>query len=359
MNQFNIAGEGGGGKGHAFLGAYAALQEFHIKPNKVVGSSAASIFFLLISLGYKTRPMTELLREKDEDGVLKTSKFLKTPSMREIGQEFFKDLFDFSTPIRWVARAIRKVLLGNPKFRHIAYFIENGGWYSDKYLNQWLIDVIERRKFDKNITFQQLYKKTGIFFTVMVTDTTNNRILALNSKTSPNIPVRHAVRMSVNIPFLWGDYEVTEDMNMTYMNEPLTGFMSDGGVLTNFPINMIADYDSDWVQERMELPTDKLTDRNIGLLCDETLHFTIPLANHAEEKKKRLWESPTIRRIKLLVSTLLRTHDKRSIKKYEDLILHLPVKGISTLDFNLDYATFSDLYDSSYSVTKAYLEKHL
>lgn len=355
MNYFNCAYEGGGAKGISFVGIAKALEKYHVKQKKIVGASAGAVFGMLVALGYKSSRMEQLVLERDENGDRVMSKFLSVPKVDEIGDEFFNDLFGFSTPIRYVAKGIRRLLLNNPKLRHIAYFIENGGWFSDRELDAWLIKVIEGRKFDKNITFKQLYKRTGVFFTVMVTDLDKNRLLAFNAKTAPNVPIRYAVRMSVNIPFIWKDYRVDRELNLKYMNEWLEGYVTDGGVLTNFPINMVSDYESDWVNERMSLPEDKPTDRSIGFMCDESKSFMEPV----EKSDTKFWDSPTLARIKRLMSTVLKTHDLRSVEKYKDLIVNIPAAEMGTVEFNFSDHKYEKLRDAAYEEVSKYLDRHL
>ena len=104
MNLSNIkylALEGGGGKGNAFFGALSALEEFGILKGLkgVSGSSAGAITALLISCGYNTSSIIEIITKKEADIYVDPLKFFDDmPNLDTIGITGIKkqSKFDFS-----------------------------------------------------------------------------------------------------------------------------------------------------------------------------------------------------------------------------------------------------------------------
>ena len=55
---------------------------------------------------------------------------------------------------------------------------------------------------DADITFRQLYEVFGVELAICVTNVTRASVEFLHVKTSPNYPIRKAVRMSMSLPFI-------------------------------------------------------------------------------------------------------------------------------------------------------------
>ena len=65
-------------------------------------------------------------------------------------------------------------------------------------------------------------------------------MLVLNHRTAPDVPVAMAVRMSMSIPFVWREVVWQKEWG-TYCGIDKTGAtIVDGGVLSNFPIDLVA-----------------------------------------------------------------------------------------------------------------------
>ena len=109
---------GGGVKGIAFIGAFKYLEELkeNINIKKIYAISVGSIISLLYAIGYTSEEMEREILSVDLQS------------------------------------------LQNLRFRT---FIKNYGLDSGKNIINWLETLIEKKGYNKTITFKQLYKKTG------------------------------------------------------------------------------------------------------------------------------------------------------------------------------------------------------
>ena len=72
----------------------------------------------------------------------------------------------------------------------------------------------------------------------MAADTTDSRMLVLNHRTAPDLPVVYAARMSMSVPLLWQEVIWQPEWGK-YNGRDLTGHtIVDGGLLSNFPIEL-------------------------------------------------------------------------------------------------------------------------
>jgi NTE family protein len=174
---------GGGIKGIAYIGAFAALSKLNMINNfKIyVGTSVGALMAFLLIIGYKHNEMFEFIK-----------------------------LFDF-------------IKLKNIDFTNAInnFGLDNG--YNFEYL---LKKLMEEKGYDDKTTLSELYKKTQkklIITTVCVNDA---KIIYMSHDTHPDIPVYLAIRMSISVPIYFCPvmYE-----NKCYI---------DGGIIDNYPIRI-------------------------------------------------------------------------------------------------------------------------
>ncbi|XP_048777511.2 uncharacterized protein LOC125681450 isoform X2 [Ostrea edulis] len=199
----NLVFEGGGAKGIAYPGALKALEDIGILQNikRFAGTSVGSIVALMTALGYNSTEISQITR---------------------------RDLSEYYDA-RWGKLSLIPNLL-----RYL-------GWQPFHSLYEHLGEIIERKLGDKDATFEQLYKKTGKELCVVVTNVNNMEENYLHPKTTPKMPLRKAVRMSISIPGLMQPIKHTEfDVENIYV---------DGGVLFNYPIEC---FDGWWLSMEKE-----------------------------------------------------------------------------------------------------------
>ncbi len=216
--EYDLVFEGGGAKGMVFMGA---LQEFEAQGhthNRLLGTSAGAITATLLAAGYDSQEMSAALSEKQDDQPVFAS-FLGTPMafseediQNSATNDFIRNLDLPGIPDfieKKLDRQIVESLMKGDRFRHFFSFVERGGWFSaDKFID-WLQDKLDtgmykgqRRNFSQ-MTLDQFYATTGVDLTLVVSDTTDERMLVLNHYTAPDCPVVWGVRMSMSIPLCY------------------------------------------------------------------------------------------------------------------------------------------------------------
>lgn len=200
----NLAFEGGGNKGLAYCGAIRVLEEIGAYKNikRFAGSSAGAMTAALLAVGYNSHEIEEFL-----------------------SQDLSKIFLDHSCGY----------------FSLLPNLIKGYGWNPGKRIFKWFGEALEAKTGNADITFSEVYDKYGRELCVVVTNLNMMNAEYFHPKTSPDVPVRVAVRMSMSIPGLFqaSKYDLHGEEN-TYV---------DGGVLCNYPINC---YDGWWLSMTME-----------------------------------------------------------------------------------------------------------
>ncbi|XP_070541944.1 uncharacterized protein [Ptychodera flava] len=200
----NLVLEGGGAKGIGYHGALKVLSELGIYPKfkRLSGTSIGSIGAALLSVGYSP-----------------------AEAMRMTMTESDRYLSDTSCGM----------------LSFLPNLIMNYGWNSGKNMLEWMGEKIEAKTGDKDITFKDLYSKYGKELCIVVTNVNQMDAEYCHVKTTPLMPIRIAVRMSVSIP------AVLEPVR--YGQGHSTDLYVDGGLLVNFPIHS---FDGWWLSMKPE-----------------------------------------------------------------------------------------------------------
>lgn len=177
--------EGGGVLGMAYVGALQGLQSHGIHLDSIthfVGTSAGSIVAALLAAGY---------------------------SVEEMEQELYN--------VEWP-----KVKDGNPTtLQSMAGFMVSYGRYKGEYLQQLIEMMLYRKTRVHNITFGQLYQRTGKYLGVPVTNVSDRRLERFDSFATRQASVSLAVRISSSVPLVFQAVNYNDKLYV------------DGGVLRN------------------------------------------------------------------------------------------------------------------------------
>ena len=203
----NLAFEGGGAKGYAYIGAVRVLEEEGIYPlniRRVTGTSIGSMFAMFASLGVSSAYMEERIPADIES-------LAKDGSGGAIGG--------------FLRAARRKGM--NPGQR----------------LYGFLGEILEEVTGSADITFAQLYERCGRELAIPVTNVTRMMTEFCHIKTTPNMSVRVATRMSMSLPVL------LQPISLQSVFDRVTGEASaelyvDGGLLCNNPTHV---FDGWWL----------------------------------------------------------------------------------------------------------------
>ncbi|WP_051313172.1 patatin-like phospholipase family protein [Sporocytophaga myxococcoides] len=237
----NLVFEGAGIRGIAYSGAIYELEKAGITSNikKVGGTSAGAITALMLSLGYTSSEIYE---------IISSTKF----------QSFNDGKFIF----------IGGIYRMNNSF----------GWYQSDTFNKWLEKIISKKTGNADITFSDL-KKNG-FKDLYVTGTCLNKqqLLVFSVETYPSMKIKDAVRASMSIP-LYFEAVFIDNIGNSYKNKKSgknLDIVVDGGITGNFPIFLFDTYANDSLQGKIRIPNNK----TLGFRIDSDAQIISDSINH-------------------------------------------------------------------------------
>ncbi len=108
------------------------------------------------------------------------------------------------------------------------------GWYKGKALEAWYGGVLAKLTGNKNITLKQVHERYGTYLVLTVTEVFDNGLetVTMDHNTFPDLPLKHAVRMSAGIPIMFRSIFLKDGKGVEHE-------YVDGGVLYNYPIGLL------------------------------------------------------------------------------------------------------------------------
>lgn len=345
--EYDLVFEGGGAKGMVFAGALQEFEERGHTVGRVMGTSAGAITATGIAAGYSAAEVLEALTE-EENGQPIFVTFLGTPDPftdEEIDASVTRALLR-AVDVPLLPEAVESrledrlltALMRHPRSRHIFSFVERGGWYSADAFVTWLERRLDTGTFQgqprnfSGMTMAEFFEATGRHLSLVAADTTANRLLVLNRRTAPELPVVWATRMSMSFPLLWPEVVWKPEWG-TYLEQPMDGHLIvDGGLLSNFPIELFISPEP----HVTEMMGPKQHANVVGFLIDESLSVeSAPQTASADAGGLSLGGLPTVKRIQRLVDTATQAHDKMVIEAFSYVVCRLPAKGYGTTEFDM------------------------
>lgn len=414
--QYDLVFQGGGAKGMAFVGAIAEFERRQHSFRRLVGTSAGAINAALIAAGYTAEDMAQALGETIEgtDRPIFES-FMVPPTLDELNTVKLND--SMLIKLTKLIPRLYKVFETYPEFTTLAIaqggfdlikngleslgvevdeawwkgnaasiysLLELGGWYSANNFVTWL----ERKLDEKDprfggATLGSLYQMTGNDLSVCVTDITGAKLLVLNHRTAPNLPVIWAVRMSMSIPFVWpavtwkstwGTY--TEGNQEHVLTDHR---IVDGGALSNFALRLTSTSgaevkavmandpdisDDEFAQFTAKAPT-------IGFMLDSNIE--VPNAGEAPESEGLAAGIETFTHwigengnsnnffttAGEVLSTMMVGNDNFLLSHLEDNVCRLPVGNIGTLEFAMSDKRKTALVKAAKDATRDFFDARL
>ena len=209
----------------------------------------------------------------------------------------------------------------------------------------------------------QFHEATGRELTLIAADTTWQRMLLLNHRTAPDLPVVYAARMSMSVPLLWeevvwraewGPYHTWDPQQGKLAPNEMTGHeIVDGGLLSNFPIALFMASRPD-VSAVMGEPRAKNV---LGLLIDETL----PVAERPARPSAggglgaSLGGLAVVRRLQQLANTATCAHDNMAKAVFAANVVRLPAGGYGTTQFDMTDAEREALLNAGRGAMREFL----
>jgi predicted acylesterase/phospholipase RssA len=345
--QYDLVFEGGGAKGMVFVGALQELERRGHTIGRILGTSAGAIMATFTAAGFSVAEMLDALKEKDEHGVPVFQRFLGRPrpfTREEVAASATKvalEQLDIRQLPDFVEDRLDSFILkmmSQPELAHIFSFVERGGWYSADEFLAWGRARLDQAAPDgkkrnlSDLTFAEMHRRTGRELSLVAADTTDHRMLVLNHRTAPRVPVAWGMRMSMSLPLLWQEVIWQPEWG-AYLDRPLAGHrVVDGGLLSNFPIELFLSNDPHVIS----LMGPKTSQGVLGMLIDESL--SVDGATDLTPRTPpvvRLADLQTAQRIMSLIDTATQAHDKMVIEAFEQFVCRLPAKGYQTTEFDM------------------------
>jgi predicted acylesterase/phospholipase RssA len=245
-------------------------------------------------------------------------------------------------------RMIMEALLHVELYRELFSFVECGGFYAGDIALNWFRERLVAKGMAADITWADFARKTGLDVSVVTTDTTDKEMVVLNTRTAPGVPVAESVRMSMSIPFVW-QAMIWQPSWGTYCGRKKAGnVFVDGGVLSNFPLRLIAESTPDVVA--VMGTTDPNGAGTLGLYLDSSV--MVPGAEVSDTRRPRLGVAD---RVTNLIDTLTDSSDLAVMRQYEASVCRLPVGGYGTTEFRMSSARQQLLIGSGKTAMQKYL----
>lgn len=344
INGLDLVFEGGGAKGLAHVGAIRAMEDQRLRYRRIAGTSAGALIAMFVAAGYTSEEVRAAITERMPDGTIIMGSFLVVPESFDedviLSSMAYKTLIDLNFPEAINAELLR-AMLKLESFREAFSLVEFGGVVAGETYLEWIQD-----KLDANgrglgtATFAEFYQRTGAELTIVAADMDSGRMLVLNHRTVPDLPVAWAARMSSSVPFAFRNVKWQPEWG-TYLGENIDHHrIVDGGVSSNLPIVlMIAD--TEIMLETMGAPPDR--QRVLGFLLDEAA--AVPGLKELDGNSKEPEESPIDRHwnqalgsAQNLVKTLMQSQDNFLVSVFPGLVCRLPAEGFSSLQYDMSEA---------------------
>lgn len=230
----NLVFEGAGIRGIAYAGVIDVLEK-HDKLKqieKVGGTSAGAITALMLSLGYTSNEIGD---------IISSTQFNKFND----GQFMF---------------------IGGLVRMNQLY-----GWYRGEKFTKWLAALIEKRTGNAEITFEELSLQGYKDLYITATCLNKQKLVLFSRENYPQMKVKDAVRISMSIPLYFSAVFV-DSTGKTYKKPDRTknlDIMVDGGIIGNFPISIFDSIEIDSASKKHRIPNYE----TVGIRIDSDLQL--------------------------------------------------------------------------------------
>lgn len=203
----NLVFKGGGVRGIAYMGALEALEQEKVlqKIERVAGSSAGAIAATLACFRLPVYEIVDLFNSLD---------LARVPQTSATGKARYK-----------------LPQLSNTE--NIRRLVEKYGWYSSAYFHEWLGEVIASQcGRNPRATFNDLHLRGYRELYIAAANLSRKRTEFFSYKTTPDVAVADAVRLSMSIPLFF------EAIRFDGKEFGKGDYYVDGGLFDNYPIHL-------------------------------------------------------------------------------------------------------------------------
>lgn len=314
----NMVFKGGGVRGIAYMGALEELDNLGVTEGveRVAGTSAGAITATLLSFRLT---------------ISQTIDVFNTLDLSQVPQKSAHS-----------SRGGKIVNLANPgSYKRL---FEKYGWYSSEYFYQWISQTIaEQCNENERATFNDFAQLGFRDLYIVASNISRHRPEVFSMKTTPDVSVADAVRLSMSIPLY---FEALRFDGSEFGNGD---YYVDGGLYDNYPLELFDDksYVSDPGQFK-----DGINFESLGLfLSPEKTKY-----DDVADYPKNLWEF-----VALTGRNFYDSHQLAGLEKNvmdEKRTITISDCGVSSVDFDIhpDSEIYQQLYDSGRQAVQEYFK---
>ena len=150
----------------SFAGVLNELQKYNLLKNikKYIGIGIGSIFAYLLAIGYSVVEINEIILNTNFDNF---------------------------------------IINNIDEIRDFYYLLDNYGYSDGELFHKWIEKLTIGKFSNINITFQELHNLLNVKLLLVGTNLTKMKIIYFSHETTPNMKIKDALRISVNIPFIF------------------------------------------------------------------------------------------------------------------------------------------------------------
>lgn len=297
----NLCFEGGGVKGFAYCGSIKALEELNILQNitRFSGASIGAFFAVMLASGFTA---DEILEHKHDIDFSKLKSSCCTPSI-------FKKIKFFGL--------------------HSLSVIENQ------------IKKILRLKINTNITFKELFLKTGKELVIVACCLNKQREVYFHHEKFPTVKVVDALMCSMSLPFVF------QPRKHDYLGS--LDYYVDGGVTDNYPIWIFNDIAKLYEGNTHTIIKENIPNTTIGLKILAVGEENSRVMYNRTDKIKNILDFT-----KQLVNILQLQADRNNVSEsYISQTIPIQISS-SSIDFDISRFERNKMIENGYRAVYAY-----
>ena len=313
----NLVFKGGGVRGIAYMGAVEELEKLGVIDGieRVAGTSAGAIAATLMSFRITLEETLVLFNNLD---------------LSSIPQKSMRD------------HKGRILTLANPgSYKRL---FESYGWYSSEYFYQWMSEVVAGKCDDNpRATFKDFKERDFRDLYIVVSNISRHRPEVFSYKTTPDVAVADAVRISMSIPLYF------EALRFDGKNFGAGDYYVDGGLYKNYPLDI---FESEFIVSDPNNFSDEVNWESLGLylIADKDKN------EDTAEYPKNLWEF-----VALTGKNYYDYHQLYGLKSnamYKKRTIEINDCGVSSVDFDIQPGsdTYIALYESGRTAVQDYFK---
>ncbi|MGR3912515.1 MAG: patatin-like phospholipase family protein [Candidatus Rhabdochlamydia sp.] len=290
---FNLAFQGGGSKGLAYIGALRALEQKKLlsKVQRVAGTSAGSIIATLLAVGYKLDDGEQKLENVVDRNFIDLLGINETKTYH-IMEDLKVKTVVFNVLKGGLSHLLKpnRTSLRTKVIEYIQSLLSLEAVSDGEVFREWIDGLITEKTGKKNLTFGELSElikeEPGKYkhLHIISAQYENKRFKSVEFKTNDNLLtdkeskewsenwkdliISDAVRASVSIPYIFSPHTIHFKLKgeRTVVNKPEYRNFIDGGVVRNYPLEL---FDHNRFQEERSKYGEQTNFRVLGLNLHE------------------------------------------------------------------------------------------